>query len=134
MAAKFEVSQSGGGYRWVLKSQGRTLATGVSYSRRAMAEKAIESLRKVAAGATVVDLTLKPAKAAPAKARVTATRKATAKSATTARTARKTATKATKATRKASGSPRKPAAVPAKKAARGVRKSATPRKRVSRGG
>ena len=49
MAAKFEVVQSGGGYRWVLTSQGRTLATSESYSRRALAEKAITSFRMAAA-------------------------------------------------------------------------------------
>ena len=41
MAAKFEVVQSGSGYRWVLKSQGRTLASSEAYSRRSQAEKAV---------------------------------------------------------------------------------------------
>ena len=62
MAAKFEVVQSGGGYRWVLTSQGRTLATSESFSRRALAEKAITSFRMVAVNAPVVDTTLAPAK------------------------------------------------------------------------
>jgi uncharacterized protein YegP (UPF0339 family) len=68
--AKFEIrSPKAGEFHWVLTSQGRTLATGESYSRRASAEKAIESLRKAAGGAVVDDKTLKPAKPAakPAK-------------------------------------------------------------------
>jgi uncharacterized protein YegP (UPF0339 family) len=64
MAAKFEVVQSGGEYRWVLTSQGRTLATSESYSRKALAEKAITSFRMVAVNAPVVDMTLAPAKTA----------------------------------------------------------------------
>jgi len=66
--AKFEIrSPKDGEYNWVLTSQGRTLATGAAYARRASAEKAIESLRKAVATATVDDKTVKPAKA-PAKA------------------------------------------------------------------
>ena len=60
MAAKFEVVQSGGEYRWVLTSQGRILATSESYSRKALAEKAITSFRMVAVNAPVVDMTLAP--------------------------------------------------------------------------
>src|SRR5687767_15061978 len=45
MAAKFEIrSPKAGQFRWVLTSQGRTLATGETYSRRVSAEKAIDSL------------------------------------------------------------------------------------------
>ena len=62
MAAKFEVEQSGSGYRWVLRSQGRTLATSESYSRRALAEKAITSFRMAAVNAPVIDATLPAAK------------------------------------------------------------------------
>jgi len=123
MAAKFEVSQSGGGFRWVLKSQGRTLATGESYSRRALAEKAIESLRKAAAGATVVDLTVKPAKAAPAKAAGKATR-----------TARKTAARAAKTTKKAAATKRTAKAATSKRTATAAKKSSAPRQRTSKGG
>jgi len=62
VAAKFEVrSPKAGQYTWVLISQGRTLATGEPYARKASAEKAIESMRQAAAAATVVDLTLAPA-------------------------------------------------------------------------
>ena len=54
MAAKFEIRQpKAGEFRWVLVSQGRTLATSESYTRKVSAEKAIESLRKAAASATV---------------------------------------------------------------------------------
>jgi len=62
MAAKFEISQSGGSYRWVLKSQGRTLATSEAYSRRSLAEKAIVSFRMAAVNAPVIDTTPPPAK------------------------------------------------------------------------
>jgi uncharacterized protein YegP (UPF0339 family) len=90
MAAKFEISSKAGQFNWVLKSQGRTLATGEAYRQRAAAAKAIESLRKAVAGATVSDLTVKaaPAKAAakPAKAAAKPA-KAAAKKATTAKKA-----------------------------------------------
>ena len=112
MAAKFEISSpKAGQFNWVLKSQGRTLATGESYSRRVSAEKAIESLRKAAATAAVSDLTAKPAKAAPAKAAARAA-KATAK----------TAKPGAKATRKNAGN------------ATAARKSGTPRKRSAPAG
>jgi uncharacterized protein YegP (UPF0339 family) len=63
VAAKFEIRQpKAGEFRWVLVSQGRTLATSESYTRKVSAEKAIESLRKAAATATVNDTTAKPAK------------------------------------------------------------------------
>ena len=60
MAAKFEIrSPKAGQFRWVLTSQGRTLATGETYSRRVSAEKAIDSLHKAAATATIDDTTKK---------------------------------------------------------------------------
>jgi uncharacterized protein YegP (UPF0339 family) len=62
MAAKFEVVQSGSGYRWVLTSQGRTLATSEVFSRRGLAEKAIVSFRMAAVNAPVIDTTLPAAK------------------------------------------------------------------------
>jgi uncharacterized protein YegP (UPF0339 family) len=82
MAARFEINSKAGQFNWVLKSQGRTLATGESYARRASAEKAIDSLRKAVASAPVADLTLRPAtrtqakatKAGPAKTAKTATK------------------------------------------------------------
>ena len=74
MAAKFEIRSAGPGkFTWVLVSQGRTLASGEPYARRAMAEKAIGSLRNAVAGATVADLTMKP-KTAPAKAAAVTTK------------------------------------------------------------
>lgn len=92
MAAKFEISSpKPGQFSWVLKSQGRTLATGESYARRVSAEKAIESLRKAVATATVADLTLKPAKTAAAASGAAkptkAARKTTARKTTTAKKA-----------------------------------------------
>jgi uncharacterized protein YegP (UPF0339 family) len=69
MAAKFEVRQATAGqWTWVAKSQGRTLAMGETYSTRAAAEKAVESLRKAAPTAAIVDLTLRPAKTPAGKA------------------------------------------------------------------
>lgn len=60
MAAKFEIrSPKAGQFRWVLTSQGRTLATGETYSRRVSAEKAIDSLQAAAATATIHDTTIK---------------------------------------------------------------------------
>lgn len=68
MAAKFEIrSPKAGQFRWVLTSQGRTLATGETYSRRVSAEKAIGSLQVAAATATIDDTTIK----APARKSVT---------------------------------------------------------------
>ena len=92
MAAKFEIrSPKAGEFNWVLTSQGRTLASGETYTRKVSAEKAIDSLRKAAAGATVADLTLRPAKAPAAKAATAAKKvaKKTVKKAT--RTAKKSA-------------------------------------------
>ena len=62
MAAKFEIRSTSGGWTWVVTSQGRTLATGETYSRRAQAEKAIVSFRMAAVNAPVVDTTLPAAK------------------------------------------------------------------------
>jgi uncharacterized protein YegP (UPF0339 family) len=90
MAAKFEVrSPKAGEFRWVLVSQGRTLATSESYSRKVSAEKAIASLRKAAATATVNDTTVRPAAAkAPKAAKAPAAAKTTVKRA--AKTVEKT--------------------------------------------
>jgi uncharacterized protein YegP (UPF0339 family) len=72
VAAKFEIrSPKAGEYSWVLLSQGRTLASGESYTTRASAEKAISAMRQASATATVLDLTLPEAKTpAGATARV----------------------------------------------------------------
>ena len=105
MAAKFEIrSSKTGEFNWVLTSQGRTLASGESYTRKASAEKAIESLRNAAGTATVADLTLPPAKTAPAKAAKTAkpaTAAKTAKPAKAAKTTKAAKTKAASGGRKA---------------------------------
>ncbi len=125
MAAKFEIRSAGAGqYTWVLLSQGRTLASGESYARRAAAEKAIASLRSAVAGATVADLTVKP-KPAAAKAAKTAKAASTAKTARpakTAKTARKSTAKTTTTTK----------ATATTKAAGAPKKAAAPRKRVPR--
>ncbi len=64
MAASFEIrSPKAGEYRWVLVSQGRTLATSPAYSRRGAAEKAIDSFRMAAIAAPVTDTTVPAAKA-----------------------------------------------------------------------
>ena len=124
MAAKFEIrSPKTGEFNWVLTSQGRTLATGESYTRKVSAEKAIASLRKAAGTATVADLTLRPAKAPVAKA---APAKRAAKPA--AKTAPvKRAAKAAPAKRAAKAAPAKAAAAakPAKRATRSSKKSAS---------
>lgn len=69
MAAKFEIrSPRAGMYQWVLVSQGRILATGEAYNRRAAAEKAIEPFRMAATAAPVIDMTVPAAKPATRKA------------------------------------------------------------------
>lgn len=117
MAAKFEIrSSKPGEFNWVLTSQGRTLATGESYTRKASAEKAIDSLRKATGTATVADLTLPPAKTAPAKAATKATKAAKGTKATKA-------TKAGKGTAKSAAGARKASA---------AKKTAAPRKRAAK--
>ncbi len=120
MAAKFEIrSSKAGEFNWVLTSQGRTLATGESYTRKASAEKAIESLRSAAGTATVADLTLPPAKTAPAKAAKTAKPAKAVKSTKPAKAAKTTKAAKTKA---ASGG----------RKATATKKAAAPRKRTSK--
>ncbi|MCA1844240.1 MAG: DUF1508 domain-containing protein, partial [Actinobacteria bacterium] len=68
MAAKFEIRSANGKWTWVVTSQGRTLASGESYARRALAEKAVESFRMAAGNAPVIDTTLPPAKTTTGKA------------------------------------------------------------------
>jgi uncharacterized protein YegP (UPF0339 family) len=105
VAAKFEIrSPKAGEFSWVLTSQGRTLAIGESYTRKVSAEKAIASLRTAAGSATVVDLTLRPAKTPAGKAaRVTgrAVARAVVKSGKAVEKAEKTVKKAARATKKA---------------------------------
>jgi uncharacterized protein YegP (UPF0339 family) len=137
MAAKFEIrSAKAGEFNWVLTSQGRTLATGESYTRKGSAEKAIDSLRKAASTATVADLTLPPAKTAPGTAAVKAATKATkaVKGAKAVKSAKKTAkaTKSTKTAKKAASGARKTASSGRKRTA--GKKSAAPRKGTSKAG
>jgi uncharacterized protein YegP (UPF0339 family) len=68
MAAKFEIVQpKAGEFRWVLTSQGRVLARSEAYTRKVSCQNAMESFRKAAPTATVVDHTARPAKAAAPK-------------------------------------------------------------------
>ena|SRR5438105_4717497 len=132
MAAKFEIrSPKAGEFRWVLVSQGRTLATGESYTRKVSAVNAIESLRKAAATATVADLTLPPAKTTPGKAARAAGRavgKAVVKAGRTVAKAEKTAAKAPAAAKSSAKR-----AAKAVKPAPAAKKSAAPRKRTAGG-
>src|ERR1044072_7477583 len=71
MAAKFEIVQpKPGEFRWVLMSQGRVLAKSDAYTRKVSCQNAMESFRKAAPTATIVDHTARPAaapKTAPGK-------------------------------------------------------------------
>jgi uncharacterized protein YegP (UPF0339 family) len=134
MAAKFEIgSPKAGEFNWVLKSQGRTLAIGESYTRKVSAEKAIESLRKAAATAAVADLTLPPAKTPVGKAaRVTgrAVARSVVKSGRAVEKAEKTVAKAaTKAVKAAKKGVAKAEATTKRTTAK---KSTAPRKRTAR--
>ena len=61
MAAKFEIEQSKAGeFRWVLTSQGRVLARSDSYTRKVSCVNAMESFRKAAPSAQIVDHTVTP--------------------------------------------------------------------------
>ena len=59
MAGKFEIYQDKGGkYRFRLKAgNGEIIAVGEAYESKASAKNGVESVKKNAAGATVVDLT-----------------------------------------------------------------------------
>lgn len=73
MAAKFEIVQpKPGEFRWVLSSQGRVLARSEAYTRKVSCVNAMESFRKAAPTAEIVDQTARKALApvprkAPAK-------------------------------------------------------------------
>jgi uncharacterized protein YegP (UPF0339 family) len=63
MAAKFEIEQpKAGEFRWVLTSQGRILARSETYTRKVSCVNAMESFRKAAPGAAIVDHTTQPVK------------------------------------------------------------------------
>lgn len=133
MAAKFEIrSPKAGQFRWVLTSQGRTLATGESYTRRVSAEKAIDSFRMAAIAAPVIDTTVPTAKPAAAKAARTTGKVAGKAAATTKRTARVAAKKTAKAPAAAKKTASKAAKAVEKTAAKAAKKTAAPRKRSSR--
>jgi uncharacterized protein YegP (UPF0339 family) len=134
MAAKFEIrSPKAGEFRWVLTSQGRTLAIGETYSRRASAEKAIESLRAAAATATIDDTTARRgAKPAVAKAARTSGKALGRATGTTKKTARAAAKKTAKAPAAAKRTVNKAAKAAEKTAAKAAKKTTTPRKGTTR--
>jgi uncharacterized protein len=118
LTAKFEIQQNGSGYRWVLKSQGRTLATSPAYTSKAAAQNGMASFRTAAANAPLVDATLRAASTPAGKAgRATgrAVGRAVVKSGramekvekTAVRTTKRTAKRVNKATTKAVRAARK---------------------------
>jgi uncharacterized protein YegP (UPF0339 family) len=130
MAAKFEIrSPKAGQFRWVLISQGRTLATGETYARRALAERAIDSFRMVATAAPVVDTTVPATRPAVAKAARTGGRVVGKAAGTTRRTVKAAANKAVKAPTAAKRTADKAAKAVEKTAAKAAKKTAAPRKR-----
>ena len=144
MAAKFEIrSPEAGQYRWVLVSQGRTLATGPAYARKGLALKAIDSFRMAAIAAPVDDQTRAPARTAAGKVARVAGRvaaKAVVKGARAVEKVEETAVKAPAAAKKtvkrAATKVEKVTAKTAKvvKPARPAKKSPAPRKRTSPAG
>ena len=104
MAAKFEIrSAKAGEYNWLLLRQGRVLAKSEAYSRRGLAEKAIDSFPMAATAAPVVDTTVPATKATTRKAaRVTGRTlgKAAAKTGRAVEAAEQALSKATKRTAK----------------------------------
>jgi uncharacterized protein YegP (UPF0339 family) len=140
VAAKFEIrSPKAGEFRWVLVNQGRTLATSPAYSRRALAEKSIDSFRMAAIAAPVADLTLAPAKTVPGKVARVAGRlaaKAVVKGARAVEKVEKTAAEAPAAARSTAKRAAKKVetATKAAKPAQPAAKRAAPRKRTPRAG
>lgn len=133
MAAKFEIrSPKAGQFRWVLVSQGRTLATSPAYTRRALAQKSIDSFRMAAIAAPVTDLTV-PAAKTPAGKAARATGRAVGKvSGTTRKTMRTAAKKTAKAPAAAKTTVNKAAKAVEKAAAKAAKKTAAPQKRAAR--
>ncbi|HYH50248.1 MAG TPA: DUF1508 domain-containing protein [Acidimicrobiia bacterium] len=69
MAAKFEIqSPKAGEFRWVLVSQGRTLATSPAYTSKAAAQNGMASFRTAAGNAPLIDTTLRAARTPAGKA------------------------------------------------------------------
>jgi len=80
MPAKFVVVKSGKGFHWnLLATNGKVIASGDSYKTRRAAMSGIESVKKNAAGAAVVDGEDTPPKLAAAKAAATRVSKGVAK-------------------------------------------------------
>jgi uncharacterized protein YegP (UPF0339 family) len=144
MAAKFEIrSPKTGEFRWVLVSQGRTLATSEAYPRRGSAEKAIDSFRLAAIGAPVIDTTVPAAKTPTRKAARAVGRavgKAVVKGGRAVEKVEKAAAKAPVAATSTAKRAAKTVEKATKKAAKVVqptrtaKKTAAPRKRTSGGG
>lgn len=139
VAAKFEIrSPKAGQFRWVLTSQGRTLATGETYSRRASAHKSIDSFRMAAIAAPVDDLTQARSKTAAGKVARVAGRvaaRAVVKGARAVEKVEKTAVKAPATAKKAAKRASKTAVKKVEKTAAKAtttRKAATPRRRTGR--
>jgi uncharacterized protein YegP (UPF0339 family) len=134
MSAKFEIrSPKAGEFRWVLVSQGRTLATSPGYRRKGSAEKAIDSFRMAAIAAPVADQSPTRSKSAPGKvARVAgrAVGKAVVNSRRALETAEKTVAKAPAAARSTAKRPARTVRDATKRAA--AAKPSAPRKRGSR--
>jgi uncharacterized protein YegP (UPF0339 family) len=129
VAAKFEIrSPKAGEYRWILVSQGRTLATSEAYSRRGSAEKAIDSFRLAAIGAPVIDTTVPAAKTATRTAARVLGRAVGKSVVKSGRVVEKAEKKAAKATKKVT----RTVAKAARTATASATKSAAPRKRSSR--
>jgi uncharacterized protein YegP (UPF0339 family) len=125
MAAKFEIRQpKAGEFRWVLVSQGRTLATSEAYSRRESAEHAVDPFRLAAIGAPVIDTTVPAAKTATRQAARAAGRLVGKSVVKSGRAVEKVEKKAAKATKKATKT--------VAKAAETAKQSAAARKRSSR--
>ena len=142
MAAKFEIrSPKAGEFRWVLVSQGRTLATSPAYARRALAQKSIDSFRIAAIAAPVDDLTLAPAKTAPGKVARVAGRvaaKAVVKAGTAVAKAEQAAAKTPRAAKSTAKRAARTVETATKKAVEAVKpapakKAAAPRKRPTKG-
>ena len=83
MPGKFVIQKSGKGFHWnLLASNGRTLATSEHYETRRAAMAGIQSVRKNAPDAPVVDGDEVPSRTATAKATATRVGKAVAKTVT----------------------------------------------------
>jgi uncharacterized protein YegP (UPF0339 family) len=132
MAAKFEVRQpKAGEFRWVLTSQGRTLATGEAYRRKVLAHKAIDAFRIAATAAPVIDTTVPAASTTTRKAARMAGRAVAKAVVKGARAVEKVERAATKAPATAKKPVKRAAKAVEKTAAKAAKKPAAPRKRTA---